>query len=191
MKVGLFFGSFNPIHIGHLIIADTMLSYGKMDQIWFVVSPQNPLKKKATLAHAFDRLTMVRQAIADNPAFNASDIEFSMPIPSYTIDTLTYLSEKYPQHQFHLIIGQDNLASFHKWKNYQLLLQNYLLLVYPRPQSPPSEFDKHPSIQFVPAPLIEISSTYIRQALQAEKSVRYLLHPDVAAFIRLKKLYIK
>ena len=189
MKIGLFFGSFNPIHIGHLIIADAMTEYGDIDQVWLVVSPHNPLKNAKSLLHEQDRLYMVRQAIADHPKLNATDIEFRMPKPSYTIDTLTYLSEKYPQHQFALIVGQDNLTNFHKWKNYQQILQYYQLLVYPRPHVPPTEWDNHPAVRWVSAPTVDLSATYIREAIRTGKSVRYLLLPEVEAYIRLKKFY--
>ena len=118
MKVGLYFGSFNPIHLGHLVIAQTLFQRGSLDQVWFVVSPQNPFKKQESLAHEQDRLRMVELAIADNFHFRASDVEFRMPRPSYTIDTLTYLTDKHPQHQFSLFLGSDNLRHFHKWKNY-------------------------------------------------------------------------
>ncbi|MCS7004808.1 MAG: nicotinate (nicotinamide) nucleotide adenylyltransferase [Cytophagales bacterium] len=189
MKIGLFFGSFNPIHIGHLIIAETIKENSDVQQVWFVVSPHNPLKSKSGLLHAFDRLNMVRLAIADNPHFRVSDIELHLPEPNYTIHTLTYLSEKYPQHEFQLIMGQDNLEHFHKWKNYQEILHYYTLLVYPRPGAKPNELIHHPHVKLIEAPLLDISATFIRKQLQQGKSVKYLLHPDVESFIRFKKFY--
>jgi nicotinate-nucleotide adenylyltransferase len=135
MKIGLYFGSFNPIHVGHLIVANIMANSPDLDQVWFVVSPQNPFKKSKTLLHEFDRFDMVEKAIADNPKLKVSDIEFAMPKPSYTIDTLARFTEKYPNHTFKLIIGEDNLAAFPNWKNFDKILEFYGLLVYPRPNS--------------------------------------------------------
>lgn len=191
MQIGLFFGSFNPIHIGHLIVANTIAESNEVGQVWFVVSPQNPFKKKHTLAHEFDRIHMVRLAIGDNPKFNVTDIEFRMPQPSYTIDTLTYLSEKYPQHQFSLIIGTDNLASLPKWKNYEQILNYYSILVYPRPdvELPASTLLTHPNVKIIEAPLLAISATYIRHCVQQNKSIRYLVPQEVADYIHAKKLY--
>ena len=140
MNIGLFFGSFNPIHIGHLIVANTMATTTDLDQVWFVVSPQNPFKKTKSLLHEFDRLDMVERAIADNSRLKATNIEFSMPRPSYTIDTLTRLSEKYPQHTFRLIVGEDNLEQFANWKNHDKILEYYGLYVYLRPRSVESVF---------------------------------------------------
>ena len=189
MEVGLFFGSFNPVHIGHLIIANAMAEYAELDQLWFVVSPQNPFKKKKNLLHEFDRLYMVRQAIADNPKFNATDIEFKMPKPSYTIDTLTYLSEKYPQHRFKVVVGEDNLYNFHKWKNHQVILEQYGLLVYPRPNAQASDLTSHKNVKLVEAPQVEVSATFIRKAIQLGKSIKYLVPEEVEAYIKLKGFY--
>jgi len=189
MKIGLFFGSFNPVHIGHLILANTMVEYADLDQLWFVVSPQNPFKKKRNLLHEFDRLYMVRQAIADNTKFNATDIEFHMPKPSYTIDTLTYLSEKYPQHHFKVVVGQDNLHSFHKWKNHQNILTQYGLLVYPRPSAKATDLLQHPNVQLIDAPQVEISATFIRNAIRAGKPIKYLVPEEVEAYIKMKGFY--
>ncbi len=188
MKIGLFFGSFNPVHMGHLIIADVMQDRTDLDEIWFVVSPQNPFKKQKTLLHEFDRLKMVELAIADHFTFRACDVEFHMPRPSYTIDTLTYLTEKNPQHEFKLIVGGDNLTHFHKWKNHEIILERYGLYVYPRPGETP-ELD-HPNISYVEAPLMDISATFIRKSIQEEKSVRYVLPDPVVDYIRDKKLYL-
>ncbi|WP_020532406.1 nicotinate (nicotinamide) nucleotide adenylyltransferase [Flexithrix dorotheae] len=189
MKIGLFFGSFNPIHIGHLIIANSVVEYANLDQVWFVVSPQNPFKKSSNLLHEQDRLIMVRQAIADNPKMNVTDIEFGMPKPSYTIDTLTYLTDKYPKHDFKLIIGEDNLKNFPKWKNAEMILQHYGLLVYPRMNAEVSGLEDHPNVQFFDAPQIDISATFIRRMIRENKSVKYLVHEDVEALIKLKKFF--
>jgi len=190
MKIGLFFGSFNPVHIGHLILANTIAERAKMDKIWFVVSPQNPLKKQKNLLHEFDRFDMVRRAIADNDKFNVSDIEFQMPKPSYTADTLAWLTDKYPQHSFKLIIGEDNLSNFHKWKNSKAILENYGLLVYPRRGSEKSELLQHKSVVMVEAPQIDISATFIREAIKAGESIKYIVPEDVATLIRVKKFYL-
>jgi len=190
MVVGLFFGSFNPIHVGHLIIAQSVLQFANLQEIWFVVSPQNPLKKNRNLLHEFDRLDMVRLAIDDNERFKASDIEFHMPRPSFTIDTLTYLKEKYSDKEFKLIIGGDNLAIFPKWKNSQIILDDFGLIVYPRPDSKPLELLKHPNVVSIEAPLMSISATYIRRCIREEKSIKYLVPQDVATYIRSKKFYL-
>ena len=187
MNIGLFFGSFNPIHLGHLIIAETIYDRTELDEVWFVVSPQNPLKKRKSLVHEFDRLRMVELAIADNFHFRASDVEFHMPRPSYTIDTLTYLSEQYPQHQFSIFLGSDNLKQLRKWKNYEQILAQYRLYVYPRPGEKVAL--THSSVVEVDAPLLDISATFIREAIQQERSVRYLLPEGVVNYIRSKKLY--
>ncbi|TDK50093.1 nicotinate (nicotinamide) nucleotide adenylyltransferase [Algoriphagus formosus] len=187
MKIGLFFGSFNPIHLGHLIIAETIYDRTDLDEVWFVVSPQNPLKKRKSLIHEFDRLRMVELAIEDNFHFRASDVEFHMPRPSYTIDTLTYLSDQYPQHEFSIFLGSDNLKQFKKWKNYEQILEHYQVYVYPRPGEK-VDFS-HSSVSEVDAPLLDISATFIREAIQQERSVRYLLPDTVVDYIRDKKLY--
>ncbi len=190
MKVGLFFGSFNPIHIGHLVIADVMADQTDLDQVWFVVSPLNPFKSSNSLLHEFDRLKMVELAIADNYKFRASDVEFNMPKPSYTSDTLAYLTDKHPEHDFKLIIGEDNLLHFHKWKNHETILDNYGLYVYPRPQVEQSKIKvKHNSIQYVDSPMLDISATFIRKSIRNEHSVQYLLPAPVVEYIRMKKFY--
>lgn len=192
MRVGLFFGSFNPIHIGHLMVANAMVQDADIEEVWFVVSPQNPFKKKSGLLHEFDRLDLVNKAIDDNYKFKASDIEFAMPKPSYTVDTLAYLSDKYPAHKFKLIIGEDNLASFPKWKNHEAILEYYGLLVYPRPgygKEVPATMLGHTNVQVVEAPLIDLSATYIRKRIAAGKSIRYLVSPEVEAQILAKKFY--
>ena len=189
MVVGLYFGSFNPIHIGHLIIAQNALDTAHLDEIWFIVSPQNPLKMNKTLEHEFDRYDMVRLAIEDNDRFKVSDIEFNMPKPNYTIDTLIYLKEKHPKHQFKLIIGGDNLAIFPKWKNNQKIVDEFGLIVYPRPGSNEHELENHPNIKFIEAPLMDISATFIRKCIKANRSIRYLVPEKAAKFIYSKKLY--
>jgi nicotinate-nucleotide adenylyltransferase len=189
MKVGLFFGSFNPIHVGHLIVANVMATTTDLEQVWFVVSPQNPFKKNKSLLHEFDRLDMVEKAIADNHKFKATDIEFAMPKPSYTIDTLIRLQEKHPQHEFKLIIGGDNLAQFPNWKNHEQILEYFGLYVYPRPNSEPSELEKHPNVRLVNAPSLDISATFIRECLKNGKSIRYMTPEVVEEFIIRKKFY--
>lgn len=188
MRIGLFFGSFNPIHIGHLIVANVMAEY--VDRVWFVVSPQNPFKKTKSLLHEFDRYEMVEKAVQDNHKLHVTDVEFSMPRPSYTIDTLTYLSEKYPQHQFILILGSDNLAQFPKWKNYQMILENFGLLVYCRPKADGSELLKHSNVKVVEAPLLDISASYIRELIRRRRSIRYLVPETVERYIEKKGFYL-
>jgi nicotinate-nucleotide adenylyltransferase len=188
MRIGLFFGSFNPIHIGHLIVANVMAEY--VDRVWFVVSPQNPFKKTKSLLHEFDRYEMVEKAVQDNHKLHVTDVEFSMPRPSYTIDTLTYLSEKYPQHQFILILGSDNLAQFPKWKNYQMILENFGLLVYRRPKTGSSELLRHSNVKVVDAPLLDISASYIRELIRTKRSIRYLVPEPVERYIEKKGFYL-
>lgn len=189
MNVGLFFGSFNPIHVGHLIIANLIKEQTDLQQVWFVVSPQNPLKKRNSLLHEFDRLDMVRAAVYENYDLRDCDIEFHMPRPSYTVDTLTYLTEKHPDHHFKLIMGEDNLVHFHKWKNYEVILENYGILVYPRPGDLSGERSKHPNIKFVKAPVLDISATFIRKCIKNNISIRYLVPDGVEELIRAKKFY--
>lgn len=189
-RIGLFFGSFNPIHIGHLIIAEYMATRTDLEQVWFVVSPHNPLKNRATLANDFDRLHMVQLAIDDNPRLKASNIEFSLPKPSYTIDTMVYLHEKYPQHQFSLIMGSDNLASIDKWKNYELLLQRYTIHIYKREGDVPElKMPSEADIRMYDVPMMDISSTYIRQSLAAGLSVRYMVPESVFQFLDGSRIY--
>lgn len=189
MKIGLFFGSFNPVHVGHLIIANTVAQCDGVGQVWFVVSPHNPFKKKASLLHEFDRLDMVRLATSDNPALGVTDIEFRMPKPSYTVDTLAYLSDKYPQHAFRVVMGEDNLTHFHKWKNHERILEDFGLYVYPRPGAQPNGFARHAHVSYVQAPQVDISATFIREALQEGRSIRYLVPDEVEEFIRRKGFY--
>lgn len=191
MKVGLFFGSFNPVHTGHLVLANYMLEYTDLERIWFVVSPHNPLKKKSTLLDEKQRLQMVDLAIGDNIKLKASNIEFNLPQPSYTIVTLTYLKEKYPQHEFVLIMGADNLESFHKWKNYEEILKHHQLYIYPRPESDGGKLKDHPRIKLINAPLMEISSTAIRQAVKEKKDMRYFMPEAVWQYIKEMHFYEK
>ena len=191
MKVGLFFGSFNPIHVGHLIIANTILQNAPIEEVWFVVSPLNPLKDSSTLLHHFDRLEMVRLAIDDQPRFRASDIEFGLPVPSYTIDTLTYLQEKYANHIFHIIMGEDNLVQLPRWKNYEKLIELYKIFYYKRPGfSKEHLLSSHLQVQQVDAPLLEISATFIRKTIKEGKSIKYLVPTAVEDYIRYKKFYL-
>lgn len=191
-KVGLFFGSFNPIHIGHLILANYILENSNMDELWFVVSPHNPFKKKKTLLDDHNRLEMVERSIQNYPNMRASDVEFSLPQPSYTIDTLTYLKEKHPNHSFALIMGEDNLKHLHKWKNADLLIKNHQIIVYPRKFSSEmqdSEYLQHENITLIDAPVIELSATKIRQMIKENKNVRPMLPPEVFEYLDASNFY--
>jgi nicotinate-nucleotide adenylyltransferase len=187
MKIGLFFGSFNPIHIGHLIIANHFVSQAGLEQVWFVVSPQNPLKKKETLLNEYDRLHLVELAIKDNPAFRSSNIEFSLPRPSYTIDTLAHLQEKFPAHEFVLIMGADNIDTLPKWKNYETLLKKFSVYCYRRGME--TTTFTHPAIKIFDFPKLEISSTYIRKQVKENRSIKYLLPELVEQYIVDMNLY--
>ena len=189
MNVGLFFGSFNPIHIGHLIIANYMANFTDLDEVWMMVSPHNPLKDQKSLANMYDRLEMAKLALENAENIRVSDFEFQLPQPSYTIDTLTHLSEKYPGRQFSLIMGADNLLSLKKWKNYELILRDYHIYVYPRPGFENSEFLQHPSVTVTNSPLMEISSTFIRKSLKENKNVQFFIPDKVLEFIDSKNLY--
>lgn len=191
MHIGLFFGSFNPIHVGHMALANYMVEFTDMEQVWFVISPHNPLKEKASLLNQNQRLYMVNVAIEDDARFKSSTIEFDLPQPSYTINTLVHLKEKYPQHTFSLIIGQDNLESFHKWKNYEEILKKYKLYVYPRPGAKSSELEQHPNVVLTQAPFIDISSTFIRDAIKKKKDVRHYLPEKAWQYIDEMNLYKK
>ena len=175
IKTGLYFGSFNPIHVGHMAIANYMVEYTEIDQLWFVVSHQNPFKCKRSLLDDYQRLELVNRAIGDDLRFRASKVEFNLPKPSFTIDTLTYLSEKYPTHQFFILMGSDNLESINKWKNADVLLANYDIIVYPRPGFDPESAQQYGRVQVANAPLMEISSTFIRESIKAGKDVRHFL----------------
>jgi len=189
MNIGLYFGSFNPVHVGHMIIANHILNFCYLDQIWMVVSPHNPHKEKKTLAKDYDRLHLVHLAIAGNPKIQASNIEFSLPKPSYTIDTLTYLKEKYPHHNFALIMGGDNLGNFHKWKNYEKILEHHKIFVYKRPTFELGELENHPKIEIVEAPMLNISSSFIRQSIKKNRSIQYLVPHTVFEYITDYKMY--
>ncbi|MBM3401632.1 MAG: nicotinate-nucleotide adenylyltransferase [Bacteroidetes bacterium] len=189
MKVGLFFGSFNPIHIGHLIIANYMANHTDLQQVWLVVSPHNPLKEKSDLINMYDRLEMAKLATEDAVNIRVSDIELKLPQPSYTIDTLTYVQERYPEHEFSLIMGSDNLVSLRKWKNYELILRDYHIHIYPRPGFDSHDFKNHSSISITKTPLMELSATFIRKAIKERKNIQYFVPDKVLDFIEGKNLY--
>ena len=190
-KIGLFFGSFNPIHIGHLILANYILENTDMNELWFVVSPQNPLKDKKSLLQDHTRLDMVERAIINYPKMRASNIEFSLPKPSYTIDTLTYLKEKHPNYSFALIMGEDNLNSLPKWKNFETLIQQNHIIVYPRlfKKDTESNYIEHENISLINAPVIELSATEIRKMIKENRNVRPMLPPEVFDFIDGSNIY--
>jgi nicotinate-nucleotide adenylyltransferase len=181
MKIGLYFGTFNPIHIGHLTIANHLAEHSDLDKIWFVVTPHSPFKKKSSLLDNRQRFEMVYRATEDYLKLEPSDIEFNLPQPNYTINTLTHLQEKYPTHTFSLIMGEDNLKSFHKWKNYEIILQHHHIYCYPRISkgTTDSQFKGHPKIHHVNAPIMELSSTFIRQSIKDNKNVRPMLPEHV------------
>ncbi len=189
MKIGLFFGSFNPIHVGHLIIANYMVTNTDLKQVWLVVSPQNPFKKKSSLANDYDRLHLANLAVEGNPNLQVSKIEFGLPQPSYTVDTLAYLKEKHPAHEFVLIMGGDNIASFHKWKNYEHILAHHEIYVYSRPNYKEGDLINHPKVHSFEAPLMEISASYIRQCIKEGKSVKYLVTQPVLEALESTTLY--
>lgn len=204
MNIALYFGSFNPIHIGHLIVASHIYHHHHLDQVWFVVSPQNPHKPSKSLLNEYHRLHLVRLACEQAPFLRVSDVEFSLPKPSYTIETMAYLEEKYPQHQFSIIMGSDSYTNLPNWKNGDVIMKRYPLLVYPRPNHPVTEhpnhkieFDKHhtskhstlPHLTVAKAPLLDISSTYIRSLLAQKKSIQFLVTPEVESEIQSNAYY--
>ncbi|KAA5533905.1 nicotinate (nicotinamide) nucleotide adenylyltransferase [Paenimyroides baculatum] len=193
MKVGLYFGTFNPIHVGHLIIANHIVENSDLDQLWMVVTPHNPLKKKSGLLADYHRLQMVHLATEDYDKIIPSDIEFKLPQPNYTVNTLAHLQEKFPQHQFSLIMGEDNLKSLKKWKNYEFILNDYQLYVYPRISTDevPEEFLNHPNIHKVNAPIIELSSTFIRNSIKEQKNIKPMLDAKVWEYINHNLFYKK
>ncbi|MBI3509418.1 MAG: nicotinate-nucleotide adenylyltransferase [Bacteroidetes bacterium] len=191
MKVGLLFGSFNPVHIGHLALANYMLEYTDLDRVWFVVSPHNPLKDKKTLLSDVQRLQMVRLAIGDHAHMKASNIEFDLPQPSYTVNTLAYLKEKYPDDEFALIMGADNLETLHKWKNYEFILEHHRILVYPRKGHDGGKLKDHPSVSFTNAPQLEISASFLREGLKAKKDLRHFFPGEVWNFVKTMNFYQK
>jgi len=191
LHIGLFFGSFNPVHIGHLALANYMQAFTDLDQVWLVLSPHNPLKKKSGLLDQHDRLHLINLALDFHQNIKVSNIEFGLPQPSYTINTLAHLKEKFPKYTFSLIMGQDNLVTFDKWKNYEEILKNHRIYVYPRKNAGPSPFDDHKQFRITEAPLMEISSTFIRKALKEKKNVQFFLHPKVWEYIDNMNLYRK
>ena len=196
MKIGLYFGTFNPIHVGHLVIANYMAEYTDLEQIWLVVTPHNPLKDKSTLLNDRHRFNMVQEAIFDNSKLKASDVEFKLPKPSYTITTLTYLQEKHSKHEFSLILGEDNLRTFHKWYNHEVILEKHKLYVYPRVLTMHEEHDllndyrSHKNVIICDdAPVMKVSSSFIRDAIKNGKDVRYLLTEPVYKYIEEMNFY--
>ncbi|THU41937.1 nicotinate-nucleotide adenylyltransferase [Niastella caeni] len=189
MKVGLYFGSFNPIHHGHLIIANYMLQNSDLDQIWLVVSPQNPFKQSGSLLNSYHRLYLVQLAIETEPKLKASDIEFRLPQPSYTVNTLAYLQEKYPMHQFAIIMGSDSFENLSKWKNYEFILQHCPIYVYRRPGHEVINNFKQGNIIVMDAPLLQISATLIRNNIKQGKSIRYLIPDKVIEEIERNGFY--
>ena len=190
MKTGLFFGSFNPIHLGHMALANYFIEFTDLDALWFVISPHNPLKKKESLLNDQMRLEMVELAIENDDRFESCDIEFRMPKPSFTIDTLAYLREKYPRNDFILIMGSDSLASFHKWKNYEEIIRHYHRFIYPRGSGEEKDLSAHKNISYLKdAPRIGVSSSFIRDALKERKNMKHFLPPAVYEYISRYDLY--
>ncbi len=190
MKIGLYFGSFNPVHVGHLIIANHILNETDLDKIWFVISPQNPFKPSASLLNEYDRLFLVQRAIGDNARMKASDIEFALPKPSFTVHTLAYLGEKFPAYSFHIIMGSDSFQNLPKWKNADTILNNYPLIIYKRPGFEVVN-NTGTQITVMNAPLLEISATHIRELIAAGKSIKYLVPDAVAQEIESSRFYRK
>ena len=191
-KIGLYFGTFNPIHIGHLAIANHLVEFSNLDEVWLVVTPHNPFKKKASLLADNHRYQMVQIATEDYPKLKPSNIEFNLPQPNYTVNTLVYISEKYPEYQFNLIMGEDNLASFHKWKNFEVILENHEIYVYPRVykgQKPTHQIENHSKIHVIEAPIMEISSTFIRKSIANNKKIEPLLPCKVWKYIDEMNFY--
>jgi nicotinate-nucleotide adenylyltransferase len=202
MKIGLYFGTFNPIHIGHLIIANYMVEFSNLDEVWLLVTPHNPFKDKKTLLDNHLRLEMVHLATKNYPKLKPSNVEFHLPQPNYTINTLVHLTEKYPKHQFSIIMGEDNLNSFHKWKNYEAILEHYGIYVYPRfetkglKEKTITTYDnkkiiQHPNIHLVDAPIVEISATFIRESIKNNKNIAPMLPEEVWKYIDHNLLYKK
>jgi nicotinate-nucleotide adenylyltransferase len=203
MKIGLYFGTYNPVHVGHLVIANYMAEYTDLDQVWLIVSPQNPLKEKSSLLADYHRLALVKIAIDDNPKLRASDIEFKLPKPSYTATTLAYLKEKHPEHEFALIMGEDNLRTLHKWQNHEIILKNHKIYVYPRVLTTQEEaevstinaqigndFAQNTNVILCDdAPVMKVSASFIRQAIKDNKDVRYLLTEPVHKYIDEMNFY--
>ncbi len=190
-KIGLLFGSFNPIHTGHLILANYMAEFTDLDEVWFVVSPHNPLKSKTSLLPDIHRLALVRLAVEDHPKIKVTDIEFKMPRPSYTIDTLAWLSDKYPDNTFVMICGTDIFSHFHKWKNHREIMDQYALYVYPRPGTALGKYANHPHIKLFDAPLLEISASFIRKGLYEKKNMAFWMPEKVYRYILEMHFYEK
>lgn len=188
-KTGLYFGSFNPIHHGHIMLANYLVEFSDLDTLWFVVSPQNPLKKKTDLLDDEERLQMVRLAIGEDPRFDVSDVEFSLPQPSFTINTLTALSLKHPDIQFVVICGMDSLEDFHRWKDYERILTEYKLLVFPRRGYHGGRFVTHPSVTVLETPIIEISSTFIRRCIREGRDVRHFIPEKAFDYLNEHRFY--
>ena len=191
MKIGLYFGTFNPIHVGHMIIANHMAEFSELDQIWMVVTPHNPHKKKDTLLDDYKRLELVFLATEHFPKIKPSDIEFKLPQPNYTVHTLAHLQDKFPSYEFSLIMGEDNLKSFHKWKNYEVILEHHDIYIYPRISEDPENtaLKNHPKMHLIDAPIVEISSTFIRECIKNKKNIRPLLPEKVWEYIDHNNLY--
>lgn len=193
MKIGLYFGTFNPIHVGHMIIANHMAEHSDLGQIWMVVTPHNPLKQKSSLLDDYHRLHLVNLATEEYPKIKSSDIEFKLSQPNYTVNTLAHLKDKYPQHEFSLIMGEDNLNSLHKWKNYEFIIENHEIYVYPRLNSGEidEQFVNHFKIHRIGAPVIELSSTFIRECIKNKKNIRPLLPEKVWEYVDHNNFYRK
>ena len=193
MKIGLYFGTFNPIHVGHMIIANHMAEHSDLGQIWMVVTPHNPLKQKSSLLDDYHRLHLVNLATEEYPKIKSSDIEFKLSQPNYTVNTLAHLKDKYPQHEFSLIMGEDNLNSLHKWKNYKFILENHDIYVYPRLNSGEidEQFVTNAKIHRIGAPVIELSSTFIRESIKNKKNIRPLLPEKVWEYVDHNNFYRK
>ena len=191
MKIGLYFGTFNPIHVGHVIIANHLVEYSDLDEVWMVVTPHNPHKKKNSLLANHHRLELVYLALQKYNKIKPSDIEFKLPQPNYTINTLAYINEKYPQHEFSLIMGEDNLKSFHKWKNFELIVDRHSIYVYPRVTDidDKTTFSSHSKITEVAAPIVEISSSFIRKGIKENKNIRPLLPHKVWEYLDEMNFY--
>ncbi len=192
-NIGLYFGTFNPIHIGHLIIANHMVENSDLDEIWMVVTPHNPFKKKSSLLDNYHRLEMVHLATKDYDKIKPSDIEFNLPQPNYTINTLVHISEKHPSYNFNLIMGEDNLKSFHKWKNYEAILDDYSVYVYPRISEGiiENQFKDHSKIHRVDAPIVQVSSTMVRNSIKEKKNIQPLLSKKVWKYVDEMNFYKK
>lgn len=188
-KIGLFFGSFNPIHVGHLILANYMVEFCAMDELWFVVSPQNPFKETKSLLPEIHRFAIADRAVEDDERFKVSNIEFQLPKPSYTVDTLAHLQEKHPNYDFSLIMGEDNLTHLHKWKNAEVILNNHSIYVYPRPDAGKGVFNDHPNVHQVDAPMVEISASFIRKAIKDGKDVSWFVPEKAWNYIEEMSFY--